>query len=130
MFPSAAGLITRLISNGTFKPGDTLTLSDEDMFAPLLLQGSEWLIVAVIVVVLIFGANKLPDIAKSLGRASGEFKKGKIEGDKEIEQLKRDTFSSQPSEHEKLLKAAKELGISTEGKTDDQIREEVKKALA
>ncbi|MGA1975319.1 MAG: twin-arginine translocase TatA/TatE family subunit, partial [Conexivisphaerales archaeon] len=37
------------------------------LFAPLLLQGSEWLVVVVIVVVLIFGAGKIPDLAKSLG---------------------------------------------------------------
>ena len=55
------------------------------MFVPLLLQGSEWLIVIVIVVVLIFGAGKIPDLAKSLGRASGEFQKGKVESELEVQ---------------------------------------------
>ena len=99
------------------------------MFVPLLLQGSEWLIVVVIVVVLIFGASRIPSLAKSLGRAQGEFQKGKVESDLELKKLKEGSSSPQPSEHDKLLKAAWELGISTEGKTDDQIREEVKKAL-
>jgi sec-independent protein translocase protein TatA len=99
------------------------------MFVPLLLQGSEWLIVIVIVVVLIFGASRIPSLAKSLGRAQGEFQKAKVESDMELKKLKESTSSPQPSEHDKLLKAAWELGISTEGKTDDQIREEVKKAL-
>jgi sec-independent protein translocase protein TatA len=99
------------------------------MFVPMLLQGSEWLIVIVIVVVLIFGASRIPSLAKSLGRASGEFQKGKVESDLELKKLKEGTSTPQPSEHDKLLKAAWELGIPTEGKTDDQIREEVKKAL-
>ena len=36
-----------------------------------------WIILAVAVV---FGASKLPDIARNLGRSSGEFKKGLKEG--------------------------------------------------
>ncbi len=104
------------------------------MFVPLLLEGSEWLIVIVIVVVLIFGANKIPDLAKSLGRASGEFQKGKIEAEMEAERLRQGMgagqAAAQPSEHDNLLKAAAEMGISTDGKTDDQIRAEMKANLA
>lgn len=37
-----------------------------------------WIIVAAVVV---FGASKLPEIARNLGRSSGEFKKGLKEGD-------------------------------------------------
>jgi sec-independent protein translocase protein TatA len=36
-----------------------------------------WIVLAVAVV---FGASKLPDIARNLGRSSGEFKKGLKEG--------------------------------------------------
>lgn len=41
--------------------------------------GPEWLIILV-VVVLLFGAKKLPEFARSLGRSSSEFKKGIREG--------------------------------------------------
>jgi sec-independent protein translocase protein TatA len=40
----------------------------------------EWIIVAVIAVVVLFGAKKLPEMARSVGRAQGEFKKGLKEG--------------------------------------------------
>jgi sec-independent protein translocase protein TatA len=40
----------------------------------------DWAIVAIIGVVVIFGASKLPEIARNLGRSSGEFKKGLKEG--------------------------------------------------
>ncbi len=47
------------------------------MMLPLLLQGSEWLIVIVIVVVLIFGANKIPDLAKSLAGLKASSRRGR-----------------------------------------------------
>ena len=41
---------------------------------------NEWIIVLVVAIVVIFGATKLPDIARNLGRSSNEFKKGLKEG--------------------------------------------------
>lgn len=36
--------------------------------------------IVVLVIVLLFGARKLPDLARSVGRSSSEFKKGLREG--------------------------------------------------
>jgi sec-independent protein translocase protein TatA len=44
----------------------------------------DWAIVAIIGVVVLFGASKLPEIARNLGRSSGEFKKGLKEGHDEV----------------------------------------------
>ena len=44
-------------------------------------MGTDVWVVLVIGVVLIFGATKLPQIARNLGKAQGEFKKGLKEGD-------------------------------------------------
>lgn len=41
--------------------------------------GPEWFIVLGILV-LLFGAKKLPELARSVGRSSSEFKKGMKEG--------------------------------------------------
>ena len=41
--------------------------------------GPEWLIVLGIIV-LLFGAKKLPELARSLGKSSSEFKRGMKEG--------------------------------------------------
>lgn len=43
-------------------------------------MGPEWIIVAVVAVAVIFGAKKLPEMARSVGKAQGEFKKGLQEG--------------------------------------------------
>lgn len=40
------------------------------------------LLVILLVIVLLFGARKLPDLARSLGKSLSEFKKGREEADK------------------------------------------------
>ena len=52
------------------------------------IQGQEWIFVIIVVVVLIFGAKKIPELAKTLGKAKGEFEKGKIEAEKELKEFK------------------------------------------
>jgi len=52
------------------------------------IAGQEWIILVIVVVVLIFGAKKIPELAKTMGRAKGEFEKGKIEGEKELKDFK------------------------------------------
>ncbi len=46
------------------------------------------IIAAVIIVLLIFGAKKIPELARTFGKARGEFEKGKIEADKELKEFK------------------------------------------
>ncbi len=60
------------------------------MFESLMLfvGGYEWVWIIVIVGVLLFGAKKIPELARTLGKSRGEFEKGKMEGDKELNDLK------------------------------------------
>jgi sec-independent protein translocase protein TatA len=44
----------------------------------------DWLIIAVVVGILFYGSTKIPQLAHSLGRALGEFKKGRAEVEREI----------------------------------------------
>jgi TatA/E family protein of Tat protein translocase len=53
------------------------------IFALGLPHGAEWLWILVIVVIL-FGADKLPKLARGLGKSMGEFKKAKEEFEKEV----------------------------------------------
>lgn len=46
-----------------------------------------WQVIIVIaVVVILFGAKKIPELARSLGKAKGEFKKGLVDGEKESDE--------------------------------------------
>ena len=60
------------------------------MFESLMMfvGGYEWVWIVVIVGVLLFGAKKIPELAKTLGKAKGEYKKGEFEGDKELKDFK------------------------------------------
>jgi len=60
------------------------------MFESLMLfvGGSEIIILVVVIGVLIFGAAKIPQLAKTFGKAKSEYKKGEIEGDKELKEFK------------------------------------------
>ncbi len=110
------------------------------LFSGQVLQivgGMEWIWIILFVVVLLFGAKKIPEIAKALGRAKGEFEKGKQEIEREIREAEREIKeTTQPvskkeeTEREKLIKAASALGISTYGKTDEQLREEIQAVLS
>lgn len=50
--------------------------------------GAEWIWIVIIIAVLLFGAKKIPELAKTFGKAKGEYEKGKMEADKELEEFK------------------------------------------
>ena len=100
----------------------------------------QWIIIGVIVVVIfLWGPQKIPELARGLGRAKGEFEKASKEFDAASKQVvggltigaatQTDT-SSTPVFQEKsgdqvLVETARALGIATEGKTRDQISQEI-----
>lgn len=52
------------------------------------IQGQEWIWIIVIAIIFIFGAKKIPELARTMGKAKGEYEKGKIEGEKELKKFK------------------------------------------
>ncbi|GIV01502.1 MAG: Sec-independent protein translocase protein TatA [Fimbriimonadales bacterium] len=58
-----------------------------DLFVGFL-QMNELLIVAV-VILLLFGGSKIPQLMRGLGRGAGEFQRGLEEGKRALEEVKR-----------------------------------------
>ncbi len=61
-----------------------------------MLGGMELVILVVVIGVLIFGAAKIPQLAKTMGKAKSEYKKGEIEGDKELKDFKENNKGETP----------------------------------
>ncbi len=86
---------------------------------------AQLIIIAVIVVVIfLWGPQKIPELARALGRARKEFE----QGSKELESAV--TSGTQPAAPPKtadqvLIETARALGIPTEGKTREQISQEI-----
>ena len=42
------------------------------------------ILICVLIIAVLFGAKKIPELARPIGKAKGEFKKGLLEGEKEM----------------------------------------------
>jgi sec-independent protein translocase protein TatA len=62
---------------------------------------SEWIIVAIVAIVVIFGAKKIPEMARSMGRAQSEFKKGVKEGAADLDEAGSTQPTTEPTPERK-----------------------------
>ncbi|WP_435128614.1 Sec-independent protein translocase subunit TatA/TatB [Halobaculum sp. D14] len=51
------------------------------------IPGGPEMLIILLVLVLLFGANKIPKLARSTGQAMGEFKKGREEIEEELQDM-------------------------------------------
>ena len=105
-------------------------------FSGMLLNiaGSEWAIIILLALVLLFGTKRLPQLSRTIGKAVGEYEKAKqtfrSEMEEATEQARREAgISKLPritgpvnTEREKLEMIAASLGIDHAGKTDEELR--------
>ena len=66
------------------------------LFGPV--PGGMEMVVILLIAVLLFGANKIPKLARSTGEAMGEFKKGRQEVEQELEELQEGGVDSSSEE--------------------------------
>jgi sec-independent protein translocase protein TatA len=103
--------------------------------------------IIILIIVLLFGASKVPQLARSFGQAMGEFKKAKKEaelnykkfeesvaGDERVTQKVKEKVASVAMEEDAskdvdIKEIAAYMGIDTEGKTEEKLKEEVQAKL-
>lgn len=90
--------------------------------------GPNELIIIGLIIVLLFGASKLPELARSLGRSQAEFRKAQIEAEREVREIEKKLNESK-SDSEKLRELADSLGIDVKDKTDDELLDEIRDRL-
>lgn len=84
------------------------------------LSAGEWAIV-LLLVVLLFGATKIPQLARSLGQAKAEFERGSREAP---------AAPKADEEEQKVRDAARAMGIPTEGRPLADVKADVKAKLS
>jgi sec-independent protein translocase protein TatA len=89
--------------------------------------GYEWIIIIIIGGLLFFGYKKIPEIARSFGRASTEFQKSRIEAERELNKLRnvgRENIDSDTREERRkqLETIANTLGIDYINKNDEELK--------
>ena len=95
-----------------------------DLFANMLMLipgGYEWIFIILIIVVIIFGAKKIPELARSFGKATSEFEKARILAKKEVDKL----HDTDRVTREKLESIADTLRIDYIGKDDESLKKDI-----
>ncbi|WKT57957.1 twin-arginine translocase TatA/TatE family subunit [Candidatus Nitrosotenuis chungbukensis] len=98
----------------------------------LNILGSEWVIIVLVALIVLFGTNKIPDVAKKLGRTVGEYNRAKEEIQNQISGITNANLNiTNPvqNERQKLEAMAKSLGIDFAAKTDDEIKKAVSEKM-
>ena len=103
------------------------------------IAGTEWIIIILLGLVLLFGTKRLPQFSRSMGKAVGEFEKAKNTFRREMEEAAEAARSPSripkitgpvASEREKLETIANSLGIDDfAGLTDEQLRMLISKRM-
>ena len=103
------------------------------------IAGSEWIIIILLGLVLLFGTKKLPQVSRTIGKAMGEYEKARQVFRREMEEaagpatnISRIPKITEPvsTEREKLETIANSLGINDyAGLTDEHLRMLISKRM-
>lgn len=106
----------------------------------LNIAGSEWIIIILLGLILLFGTKRLPQVSRTIGKAMGEYEKARQTFRREMEEAMEParTMNRMPkitgpvaTEREKLETIASSLGIDDyDGLTDEQLRTLISKRMA
>jgi len=92
------------------------------------IEGIEWVVILIIIaVLLLFGPSKLPELARGVGRALGEFRRGRMEIEREIS-TELSTLDARDLRM-RVEKAAGALGVSAGGRSEMQLKLDIARAV-
>ena len=92
------------------------------------IEGIEWIVILIIIaVLLLFGPSKLPELARGVGRALGEFRRGRMEIEREIS-TELSTMDARDM-RVRVEKAAGALGVPATGRSEMQLKLDIARAV-
>ncbi|MFC7059587.1 Sec-independent protein translocase subunit TatA/TatB [Halovenus salina] len=97
------------------------------LFGPV--PGGMEMVVILLIAVLLFGANKIPKLARSTGQAMGEFQKGRQQVEQELEEMEEAVdpeadFSDEDDDYMDLDEEPTTTETTTETVTDSETDEQ------
>jgi sec-independent protein translocase protein TatA len=90
--------------------------------------GLEWVIIIVVIIVIFFGVKKVPEIARSFGKATSEYQKARIQAERELGQIKNGGVPKS-EDRSKLEEIAGTLGIDHSSLTNEELRDAIEAEL-
>ena len=92
------------------------------------IPGGPELLVILLIAVLLFGANKIPKLARSTGEAMGEFQKGREEVEQELQEMREGvqgtSTSGTDADSEPEIETVTDADEEDESVTDEQTADE------
>jgi sec-independent protein translocase protein TatA len=82
-------------------------------------------IVGAIMIFLIWGPNKIPELARALSRAKNEYQNAASEVEVYTKEVLKASEAPGQAPTDKIVEIAQQLGIDTVGKTRDEISAEI-----
>ncbi len=101
-------------------------------------RGFEIIILLIIVaIILLIGPRKIPELARGIGKALGEFRRGKAEVERELKRELAETTPAPPAPpaetvveiSPRIMDAAKELGLDVLGRKERDLKVDIIKSL-
>jgi len=94
----------------------------------LNIMGGEWVIIIFVAIVILLGTNRLPDVAKKLGKAVGEYNKTKNDVQNQFKDHTNTNLNVNgpvQNERQKLEAIAKSIGVNFKNKSDEELRKQI-----
>ncbi|KCZ70457.1 twin arginine-targeting protein translocase, TatA/E family [Candidatus Methanoperedens nitroreducens] len=96
-----------------------------------MIIGPQEIVLVFLVVIILFGASKIPELARSIGKATGEYKKARHETENELRDVEKSLKEGHPIEEKssKIKQMANDLEIVVGDKSDEQLLDEIQKKV-
>lgn len=91
------------------------------LFGPI--PGGPELLIILLVLVLLFGANKIPKLARSTGQAMGEFQKGRTQVEEELQEMQnngKDAATGTTDDEDEEEERTPDIGADTDTDTETE----------